>query len=271
MDTAKKEYEKTKELFTAQLVSSDDLRAAETKMRNAEDALTKSKLQEQQEQQNFELTIETLTASINTIKAEIALLQNKLASLTIISPLSGIVISRNYSVGYSVSQYAELAAVADVSKILARLDVPENQAGLLKPGMKVYLEINSRAFEGIIDRISPVADTSSSNTSATIRTYVRITNGNELVPQGSTVTAVIPLGKQTSALVLPRGAYLVSGSYAYVYVVKGLKAYKTPVTFGTITDAIVEVKKGLAHGDIVITSGYQDFIDKESIELAGKE
>ncbi len=220
LSSAQKEYDKTAELFKAALVSADEMSNAEIKKKNAEDALSKQSLQVQQEALQYDLAVETLNNSIITAKNDIAALKGKIANLTVVSPSTGIIVTRNFSVGYNVNQYAELATVADTSKILARLDVPETQVGMLSKGMDVLLEINSRNYAGVIDRISPVADTSSSNTAATVKTYVRLTGGSASVPQGSSVTATIPLRTNKAALVLPRGAYLVSGSYAYVYVVK---------------------------------------------------
>jgi RND family efflux transporter MFP subunit len=271
LSSAQKEYDKTAELFKAALVSADEMSNTETKKKNAEDALLKQSLVVQQEALQYDLAVETLTNSIATTKKDIASLKGKIASLTVVSPSSGIIVTRNFSVGYNVNQYAELATVADTSRILARLDVPETQVGMLTKGMEVLLEINSRTYTGVIDRISPIADTSSSNTAATVKTFVRLTGSSAYVPQGSSVTATIPLATNKAALVLPRGAYLVSGSYASVYVVRGNKAYKTAVTFGIITDTSVEVKSGLQKGDKIIISGYQEFIDKSTIELARKE
>jgi HlyD family secretion protein len=70
---------------------------------------------------------------------------------------------------------------------------------------------------------------------------------------------------------LPRGAFLTTGSQKWVYVVDGTVAKKTAVTFGTLTANTVEVKSGLKAGDTVITSGYQDFIDQDQIQLTTTE
>jgi HlyD family secretion protein len=70
---------------------------------------------------------------------------------------------------------------------------------------------------------------------------------------------------------LPRGPYLTTGGQRYVYVIEGDQAIKTAVTFGELQTEQVQILQGLSVGDEVIISGYQNFIEHNTIMLQGAD
>jgi HlyD family secretion protein len=79
------------------------------------------------------------------------------------------------------------------------------------------------------------------------------------------------IGETPDAMVLPRGQYLTSGNRRYLYRVEGETATRIPFEYGTITDSYVQIVSGVAPGDVIITSTYQNFIDYPTIELGETE
>jgi hypothetical protein len=71
--------------------------------------------------------------------------------------------------------------------------------------------------------------------------------------------------------VVPRGAVIVSGKAAYVWIVANGKAKRTPVLPGRETEGEVEIRNGLNQGDVIITTPPAGLADGQKVtERAGK-
>ncbi|HSZ25287.1 MAG TPA: efflux RND transporter periplasmic adaptor subunit [Cytophagaceae bacterium] len=69
-----------------------------------------------------------------------------------------------------------------------------------------------------------------------------------------------------SALVIPINVIQHSESGDFVYTVKDKKALKTAVKLGNTYRTDAEVVSGLHEGDVLVTVGYQDLVDGESVK-----
>jgi hypothetical protein len=100
---------------------------------------------------------------------------------------------------------------------------------------------------------------------------VAVTAAFDAVPEnivpGSSVSAEIVVGAAEQALYLPRGAYLTTGNQLYLYRIRGSKAYRIEVDFGSVTADRAEILTGVEKDDKIIVSGYQDFITYQQINL----
>ena len=207
-------------------------------------------------------TIEEIQLNLDKTVADIA-------GARIKSPIAGEVLSiaSTLSVPKSlITQYTVLIKVADRTASYIDMEVNESDAGSLKVGDKLTLTVSTKTLVAAITAIGKVASLATDGLTATVTVRVKPVQDVELTP-GASAAATITLGTKSGALTLPRGAFLTTGGQKYVYVVDGQVARKTAVTFGTLQADTVEVKSGLAAGDTVITSGYQDFIDQDTVQL----
>ena len=67
------------------------------------------------------------------------------------------------------------------------------------------------------------------------------------------------------------GPYLTTGSQRYLYRIEGDRAAKIAVTFGQVEGNVVEVLTGVQAGDLIIVSGYQNFIEHDIVVLEGSD
>jgi membrane fusion protein (multidrug efflux system) len=65
----------------------------------------------------------------------------------------------------------------------------------------------------------------------------------------------VVLQEKTDALIIPREAVLEAGGETFVFVAEGKQAVRKLVTLGYEKDRMVEVLKGLAEGNAVVTRG----------------
>jgi len=244
-----------------------------------EDSLNDLKdLQEQLEDNRLDLEKEEILGTISLKKqqaiidqAEITLIRtrNDLEALKIKSPISGSVISLNENLsvtGSYIDQADELFVIADTTQVYFDLEVYEQYATQLVKGDIMTVSVSSNIIDAEVVQIGQTASISSDGLSATVTVRARPLETIQLT-SGASAIAEIDLGTKENVLLLPRGSYLTTGSQKYVYKLEGNKAYKTAVTFGDIEGTKVEVVKGLEAGDQIITSGYQNFIDQDVVEI----
>jgi HlyD family secretion protein len=215
------------------------------------------------------ISLKKQNAVISQTETALARLEDDMEDTRIKSPLDGQVlyINEDLSVPGSLILFRdELVKVADTENPFIDLEVYEQYASELQAGNLIDVTVGSATFSAEIVQVGKLASLSSDGLAATVSVRARPVESADLT-SGASAVAVIPLGTRTDAMILPRGAYLTTGSQKYVYKIEGDGAVKTEVTFGTIQGSQVQVLSGLEPGDRIITSGYQNFIDQKSVVL----
>lgn len=268
---AEAEVERQRRLVALNTARASDLEAAEESLAKLEADLDEKRIELDESKTLAALNEAARAAQIGRLETRIHRLEADIESATVTSPLSGEVLETAgiLSVpGSAVSSGEKLFTIADRSSAIVDLEVPEQYAGLLEEGVHVALSIGGTAMSGAIASVGKVATISSDGLGATVTVKVVPEAPDRILP-GSSVVAEIVLGVKQDALTLPRGPYLSTGSQRYVYVVNGNEAVRRNVTFGEIQTDTVEILSGLEEGDTVITSGYQNYIEYETITLGG--
>jgi len=85
--------------------------------------------------------------------------------------------------------------------------------------------------------------------------------------KGQSVRLRLFFGSPAQRTLLPNGSFYSSTGGSWVYVLQGEAAQKTYVNLGRRNPNYFEVLEGLVPGDEVITSGYENFKDYETIKL----
>lgn len=271
--TAQADADAKKELATLKSSRQSEYEAALEALKTAREKRDDATAQLANNVRKRELALAKQKASIDQLETSLTRTNADIEAARIKSPISGEVLSVAAALAVPkslIAQHDVLVKVADRSSTYIDLEVNEADAGSLQIGDKLTLTVSTKTLVAAITSIGKVASLSSDGLTATVTVRVKPTEAVELTP-GASAAATITLGTKKDALTLPRGAFLTTGAQKWVYVVRGDVAVKTSVTFGTLQANTVEVKSGLSAGDIVITSGYQDFIDQTSVQLKTKE
>ncbi|GAH48320.1 unnamed protein product, partial [marine sediment metagenome] len=150
---------------------------------------------------------------------------------------------------------------------VVELNFDEQYADQLTEGMSVELTINEVNYTGTISIVSKIAVASSVGLGSTIKVTVIPDTGGVLLYPGTTVVGEVNLGSREDVPALKRGAFLTTGSQKYLYRVQGDTAEKIIVTYGAIQSDTVELLSGVNAGDVIIVSGYQNFIQYSKVKL----
>ncbi len=177
-----------------------DLSMAEARLRTAKAQLNKAIVQEK-----------TAEALIADRKASLNLAGIKLKYCTIISPINGVVISRDVDVGQTVAaslQSPTLFTIAeDLTRMQVEADVSEADVGRIQPDQDVIFTVDAfpeKKFKAKVRQVRNLA-TNIQN----VVTYVVIadvTNNELLLKPGMTANVTIVVAKVSEALKVPNAA-----------------------------------------------------------------
>jgi HlyD family secretion protein len=215
------------------------------------------------------LDSEKQKATMDQLQVELERANASIEEARVKAPMAGEVLSiaSKLSVpGSLVNKNDTLMTIADRAGTYIDFEIGEQYVSILKIGDSLTATIGTKTVLARITAIGKVASLSSDGLTATVSVRAKPEDGSTLTP-GASAVATITLGTKANDLVLPRGAYLTTGGQKYVYKVEGSVAKKTAVEFGDIQGNKVEVTKGLAAGDRIVSSGYSDFIDSDAVEL----
>ena len=188
------------------------------------------------------------------------------STLTVVSPITGLVTARNAAPGLLVQpgNPPPVYIVADTSVMWMIANVPERDAADLKLGQEVNASVASfpgRSFHGKIVTIGPNVDPN------TRRVFVRseIADPDYELRAGMFATFVITLGPPRQALAVSQDAVVREGdgSMTVWTTEDGRTFFQRVIKTGLTHDGFVEVDSGLKPGERVAGAGGSLFIANE--------
>ena len=183
--------------------------------------------------------------------------------VTVTSPASGIVWEIGARDGMAVMPGTNLLRIAGLASVWLIAEVPEAQAAQLAIGAPVEARANAfpdRAFKGTVQALLPEVNM----TTRTVRARIVLANPQAALKPGMFVTADFKGPDAKAAVLVPSEAVIRTGSRNVVILAKGDgKFAPVEVATGRESGDMVEIVKGIAAGDRVVTSG-QFLIDSEA-------
>jgi membrane fusion protein (multidrug efflux system) len=199
-------------------------------------------------------------------KAEYDLASLDLEYTSIRAPISGVIAERLIKVGNMVLANQATFSVTGMDPLLAVLHVPERQLGKLAVGHSASLEVDAlsgKAYEGRIDRISPVVDPST----GTVKVTVEVRDRTRSLKPGMFARVNIVYDVHSDAMLVPKDAIIAEDRESCVFVVRDSTAYRQTVETGYVNSSHIEVLSGVAEGDTVVTIGKGGLKDSSKVEM----
>ena len=188
-----------------------------------------------------------------------------LSNYTVPSPISGVILQRNASVGGVAGEGTALYEVADLSTLWVDLHVFGADAQHIQAGVPVTV---TRMSDGVsvdttLERVLPGTATASQSTVA----RATLANTDGLWRPGSAVKARITVDQKPASLVVPLSALQTFRDWDVVFVRVGDTYEARPVELGKRYGTQVEILDGLQAGDQVVVE--QSYLVKADIEKSG--
>jgi len=203
-------------------------------------------------------------AQVAQAKASLENAEEDLRNSTITSPIEGLVLSRDVSVGDGVSSILILGSQAtlimtlgDISEVYVQGKVDESDIGKVYLGQPARIVVESfkdKKFEGKVTRISPFGKEKDNVTTFEVRVSIQ-NPGGELKAE-MTANAEIILEEHKNVLQIPEGAILYDKDKKASVEIPDPKGKegkdKIAVNIGISNGAKTEVLSGLKEGDEVV-------------------
>jgi RND family efflux transporter MFP subunit len=235
--------------------------------------LKEAGLATQQQLDDAKTVDEAARAGAAAAKAQLDMAGTRLAKAVVRAPIDGVVALRNVNVGDYVENMGNpppMFRVVDNRVLELTASVPSARMAALKQGQPFAFTSDAlpgRTFSGKVSFINPAAD----EASRTVKVKAEVPNADASLKAGLFVKGRIVTGRRSGVLVVPRAA-LVSwdtvSRQAGVFVVEAGLARRVSVETGAVPGDGVEVVKGLAPGQDVVTRGGFNLRDGDRVQVA---
>jgi RND family efflux transporter MFP subunit len=213
-------------------------------------------------------------AQINMAKAQVAAAQGQFQSAQaqvayseIRSPGSGVVADRPLYPGDMAAAGTPLMVVMDISRVVARINVPTSQSSSVKVGQAATVKLTegTQEYSGQVVVTSPATDPNS----ATFQVWIRIANPGEALKPGASVHASIDTETIKNAMLVPAAAILPGeeGGTAVLVVTSDGVAHRRNVQVGVTQGGKVQILNGVMPREDVVISGGMGVDDKGKVKV----
>lgn len=183
------------------------------------------------------------------------------------SPINGVVTDRPLYAGETPVAGAPLITVMDISSLVAKAHIAQSLAQRMKVGDVASISVPGLAdpVEAKVMLISPALDTGST----TIEIWLKVDNKSGALKVGTPVKVSITGRSVQDALKVPVSAILTAqdGTKSVMVVGTDGAAHRKPVELGIQDGDDVQITKGLATGDMVITTGSYALDDGAKVKI----
>jgi Cu(I)/Ag(I) efflux system membrane fusion protein len=184
-------------------------------------------------------------------------------TLTLVSPVNGIVLEKDVLEGQRVMPGMRLYRLADLSQVWVEGEVFERDLQFVRLGSQAHIEVTAYPGEHVMGTVSfvhPVVD----ERSRTNRVRVTVPNDDLRLKPGMFATIFIDARLGPDVLTVPIDAVVVTGERNVVFVrdAGGVLAPRE-VVLGARAGDRVEILRGLAEGETIVASA-NFLVDAES-------
>jgi HlyD family secretion protein len=239
---AQTNFDREKALFEKSLISAEEYEKVEQQLSQA-----------REEYAAAQESLEVIRDGVSS--------KNATSSSTLIrSTITGLILDIPVKVGNSVIQANTLndgttvATVANMSDLIFEGQIDETEVGSLYEGMPLTITIGALrdyTFDADLEYISPKAVENNGANQFKVKAAVKV-DTEHTIRSGYSANAQIELEKADSVLSVPESALEFVKNETYVYKKADDGSYAmTKITTGLSDGVNIEVKEGLADGDIV--------------------
>jgi multidrug efflux pump subunit AcrA (membrane-fusion protein) len=268
MDAAKKVFDSREQLFKEGALA----------RRQVDEALvnyTQAKSQFEAAQEHLRVLqavakdeqVKTASAQVESARAHHQSLEAQLSYARILSPIGGVIADRPLYAGEMATPGTPLLTVMDISRVVARVSVPQSQAGMVKVGHAATITQVDSAQEvpGKVIVVSPATDPAST----TVQVWVEAENPGERLKPGASVHAAIITEMFKAATVVPVAAILPGEEKgtAVLTVSADSTAHKKQVELGVREGDKVQILSGVRPGEEVVVVGGLGVDDKAKVKV----
>jgi len=182
------------------------------------------------------------------------------------APFSGTITMRNVELGSVVGQ-SPIARLTDISSLKLEINVPETDIIFFETGKNVNIKSQLYPSEQFQGKVEFVSDRGDESHNYIVKIKVANSSKNKL-KAGMYASVTLSKKMNETSLNIPRLALLGSAKKPQVYIADNGKAILREIVVGRSNGTSIEVIKGIAEGEKVITNGQINLVDSCLITVA---
>jgi membrane fusion protein, multidrug efflux system len=245
----------------AQLIEDGAVSRSEHDLRRADCLATKAQ---------YETTVNQmrqLYQSLLAQKVRVAMGRKAVEDTIIRAPFSGLIAEKAVSVGRYTKKGDRIATIVRVDPLRIELTIPEGAVAAVRKGQKVSFMVQSypgRQFEGTIAYVGPAVRAES----RALVVEAIVPNPKALLQPGLFATARIELPAARPSVMVPAAAVKSDGGVFKLFIAKGDRAEARLVQVGREAAGRLEILRGLAAGERVVSPHVPGLADGAPIAAA---
>ncbi|MEL6866551.1 MAG: HlyD family efflux transporter periplasmic adaptor subunit [Bacteroidota bacterium] len=205
-----------------------------------------------------------MDASLDLMQRNLTIAKQSLENLEIRAPISGQLSGLDKELGELIAQGESIAQMDVLDNFKVRAGIDEFYISRIFVGQEGSFTFAGQKYILTIKKIYPQVRNGTFEVDLVFKG-----NPPTAIKRGQTISIKLALSNKTEALLLARGSFYQSTGGKWVYIIDpdNNTAYKRQIEVGRLNPSFYEVVQGLKEGDIVITSSYENYNDKDELVL----
>jgi RND family efflux transporter, MFP subunit len=206
----------------------------------------------------------SITSGLGSAKASVDNINAQVQNSIIKSPIPGVVVSQNATVGETATVGSPLITVADLSSLKLKGTITQAALPYIKKGDTVDLYVDiypDKTFKGTVSEIGNM----SVSTGAYFPIEISMQNTDNLA-SGISAHADIK-AKGAEHLIVPSSAVVDNNGDNYLFVIENGVAKKTMVVTGLKSEDKIEILTGLKGGETVAVTNANHLFDGMPVQI----
>ena len=262
LESFKYELERNRRMFKEKLAAQDEVRKSETMVARTEIELAHLDTLLSNAEEDLANRVEGLALEISILANDLERARERLDRTSVTSDRAGIVTWVVAGEGAAAAAGETVARVADLSAYRVDAVLSDVLARRLTVGLPAVVRSGETRLPGRVHKILPTVR------DGIVTFEVRLDQPDHAILRPNLrvdVHAVTEL--RTDTLRLRRGPLLNVDGEDCVFVIRGARAVRTPVTIGLSNFEYYEITGGLAEGDEVVISDMSDYRKAGEVKL----
>jgi membrane fusion protein, multidrug efflux system len=202
-------------------------------------------------------------------RAAAAIAKKSLDDCNLVATTAGIVGKRSIQPGMVALPNVTSITLVKISKVYAKVSVPENEISTIKKGDRAAIIIGAlgaHEYSGAVEEIGVLAD-------PLVHTYkikIGIANTDRVIKPGMICNVTLEQIGATHGLVVPARSVMVDETgrnFVYTVDSASAKAVKREVQTGDLMNSGIEILDGIQANDRVVVAGQHKLVDNASIKI----
>ncbi len=243
-----------RQLFAEGLVSEEARRESELKVAQAEVELARLRQSRVNVEATTQARVDGLALELASLRAEDQQQRRLLELASAKSDRKGVVTWIVDEEGALLRRGDVVARIADLTTFRVEASTSDVNASRVEVGQPVTVRTDTQSVAGRVSNVEPQMR------EGTLRFEVELEDpAAPWLRSNLRVDVLVLTDRKPRVLRVPRGPFAQGGGAQVAFVIRGDRAYRTPIRLGVSNFDYFEVVEGLAEGDEIIASDMREF------------